>query len=157
MTTETGIFEASDSLIVDLTQEQVETLAKFMAGVPGLTVLPCDDPFKGVKGSLAFYTAGNEEKSVWLRWRFARAVESTETFGRDSNQEEAKKRLVECLTQDGWVPCDDPKTLQCGFAKHQPVGSQTGSKAVVFGISVIKRMPDDVRQMFQAWRKQRMG
>jgi len=151
--------EMNENMVVidDLAESQVVSLAGFLSGIPNVTVLHADDPFEGVRGMVAFYEKDSQESSVWLRSRFANAVEDMETFSSDSDVEQAKGAMIRCLTGKEWVQADDPKRRLVGFVKYEPIGSPKGSSAMMFSTFVIKSLPEDVRKSFQAWRDERVG
>ena len=142
---------------------EIGSVLEFLQGAPGITLLPNDDPFEGLRGFVAFYVtctpAGEtEERSLWLAWRYGKPVPETdrEPFRMDEVKdpqvlEDVEKLITECVTEPGWVRCDDPKRLVVGFAKHVRPEDDGETDGMFITISAFKFLSPDVQKKVTDW------
>ena len=58
-------------------------------------------------------------------------------------------RLMECITEPGWVEADEPGRAVVGFVHYDR------SLVRFFNVEFIRAMPADVKRKLRAWRKKR--
>lgn len=128
-----------------------------------IQILPADEVIDGLRGFVAFYTPDpqkpGDERTLWLAWRYAKPVPESDRspigMGEVKDQpfrESVEKTLTECITEPGWVKCDDPLRLVMGFARLAKPEDPGDSKGVFIGISAFKLLSAEVKNLVQEWR-----
>jgi hypothetical protein len=98
-----------------VTREEVLLKARQLA-VEGHTLIPADDPERGMRGFVAFQIHDGEEQSEILEWPL---------FGEPltpEKQDVSAEELAEFLSNGpGTLAlCDDPRRLRIGFVRYEP-------------------------------------
>jgi len=165
---------------------ELDNYEDFMRGIPGVTVLQCDDPFKGMAGFMAFYdrykddgtfcnrhTQADEDKfrefeevAIVPEVQICKPADvmdvgaqsvglavGEEDPDRFQQLQDVKDTVEVCISNPGWVPCDDPKRRRLGFLKPYPLNANTGSLCRMIDLTDLKAVnDDDLKERLEAWR-----
>ena len=169
-----------------MTLSEIDNYADFMRGIPGVTVLPCDDPFKGLTGFMAYYdrykddgkfcnrhTQADEDKarefeevSIFPEVQICQPADVLDV-GRLSVEEavgdeepdrlqqlrDVKDTIEVCISNPGWVPCDDPKSRRLGFLRPWPLSKGGKSLCRMIDLHDLKAVDDtELKDRLQEWR-----
>jgi hypothetical protein len=99
----------------------------------GWTVVPCDFPDRGLRGSIAFRTVDGEEEQQELHWPI---------FGKELTpkyQQGSIPGLLQMFRENKGLICDDPKTRRLGYMV--PDLEKAEANIYVVSLTELKRHP----------------
>jgi hypothetical protein len=149
--------------------EELEEIAGFLRGIPGVTVLQADDPCRGEVGYVVWYLQKDgefyireeydgvvlEEVEIYMMAKACRRISWVD--GADQNgilpRSDVEMRITEVINSRGWCCNDDPSRRLMGFVKPRPIGSGEGSPGFMVRLDDSKWLPKLLKNRLMAWRR----
>jgi len=154
---------------VILEVEQAIDIVNYLNTIPGVTSLPSDDLVNGQKGFLTFHQVGDstsanhKEEALWIGTQNWKPVpeEDRKTIRCGDLTVEMSEWLnaliTKCITEEGWIQCDNPMKLVVGWVKLAELDSDEESKGVFISLVSFKQISQDVRKRVEKWRLEKAG
>jgi len=149
-----------------MSEKDALTLYKYLRGIDGVHTIQCDEPYDAIKGFTSFYETAEEDDtgnrvdmSIIFGWQFAKPVIEKTCISYIDTPEEAKvamEMLEKCITEDGWVKCDNATSLRMGFVKYADLDSDEESELIELTLSSYHVLPQEFVDRIEKWKKDQL-